>query len=145
MVRRPSGQTSFFEDMIYGRVLRNTRHWLLDLSQVVDFEQFRPILEEPYDEDRGRPTDPVRLFKIVFLQFVANLSDRKVQEAVQLNLLYKYFAGLPADGEEPDYSTISKIRTKIGSERFQRIFQRSSASGTRQRRGYQQTSLRAYP
>ena len=122
MIRRPSGQTSFFEDMVYDRVLRNTRHWLLDLSQVVDFEQFRPILEEPYTEDRGRPTDPVRLFKVVFLQFVANLSDRKVQEAVQLNLLYKYFVGLPADGEAPDYSTISKFRTKIGPERFQRIF-----------------------
>jgi len=122
MIRRPSGQTSFFEDVIYDRVFRKHDHWLLRLLKVIDFDRFRPILEEPYAEDRGRPTDPAQLFKIVFLQFVADLSDRKIEQAVQFNLLYKYFVGLPADGEAPDYSTISRFRSKLGPDRFQRIF-----------------------
>lgn len=122
MIKRPDGQTSFFEDIVYDRVFRGMKHWLLDLDRVVDFDQFRPILEEPYADEIGRPTDPVRLFKVVFLQFVANLSDRKMQEALQVNLLYKYFVGLPADGDAPDFSTISKFRSKLGAERFLRIF-----------------------
>ena len=122
MIERPSGQTSFFEEIIYDRVFRGMKHWLLDLERVVDFDQFRTILEEPFSEEVGRPTDPVRLFKVVFLQFVANLSDRKMQEALQVNLLYKYFVGLPADGDAPDFSTISKFRTKLGAARFQQIF-----------------------
>ena len=123
MIRRPSGQTSFFEDTVYDRALRNVQHWLIDLQKVVDFESFRPILEEPFDKSgRGRPTDPVQMFKVVFLQFVANLSDRKVQEAVQVNLLYKWFVGLPVDADAPDFTTVSKFRDRIGPERFQRIF-----------------------
>lgn len=122
MIRRPSGQTSFFEHTVYESAFRNVDHWLLNLGKAIDFEQFRPIVEEPYSTTGGRPTDPLVLFKIVFLQFVGELSDRKVQEAVQFNLLYKWFAGLAVDADAPDYSTISKFRTRLGSDRFQRIF-----------------------
>ena len=133
MIRRSNDQTSFFEDIIYDRVFKDKKHWLLDLQQVVDFEQFRPIIEEPYSEGMGRPTNPVILFKVVFLQFVADLSDRKIEEAVNYNLLYKYFAGLAADEEAPDHSTVSRFRKQLGSDRFMKIFnmivQQARASG----------------
>ena len=73
--------------------------------KVVDFKRFRPILEEIYSSNMGRPTDPLPLFKMVFLQFAMNLSDREVEEQVQFNLLCKYFVGLAVDKKAPDHST----------------------------------------
>jgi len=120
MIRRSSEQTSFFEDIVYDRVFKDKKHWLLRLQQVVDFEQFRPIVEQSFSEDTGRPTNPMLLFRIVFLQFVGDLSDRKIEEAVNYNLLYKYFVGLAVDAESPDYSTICRFRKQVGPERFNR-------------------------
>jgi len=122
MIQRKTGQTSFFEDVVYDSVLRGVRHWLLDVQRVVDFERFRPVLEEVFSSQTGRPTNPMVLFKMVFIQFAMDLSDREVEEQVQLNLLYKYFVGLPVDKKAPDHSTLCVFRNALGADRFERMF-----------------------
>lgn len=50
------------------------------------------------------------LFKVVFLQFLYDPSDREVEEQVNLHLACKWFAGLQPEEMAPDHSTVSRFR-----------------------------------
>ena len=62
------------------------------------------------------------LFKVVFLQFLYDLSDRQVEEQVNLHLACKWFAGLQPEEAGPDHSALCRFRTRLGPEKFQAIF-----------------------
>ena len=62
------------------------------------------------------------LFKVVFLQFLYDLSDREVQDQVNLHLACKWVAGLMPEEAAPDHSTIGRFRARLGPEKFQEIF-----------------------
>ncbi len=48
------------------------------------------------------------LFKVVFLQFLYDLSDREIEELANLHLVCKWFAGLQPEEIAPDHSTMSR-------------------------------------
>ena len=50
------------------------------------------------------------LFKVVFLQFLYDLSDRQVEEQVNLHLACKWFAGLQPEEAGPDHSAVCRFR-----------------------------------
>lgn len=73
--------------------------------------------------DWGRdPWDPVLLFKMVFLQFLYDLSDRDIEEQCTCNLLFKSFLGLSAEELPPDHPVLCRFRQRLGAEGFQRLF-----------------------
>jgi len=80
-------------------------------------------MSDCYCPDNGRPSwDPVILFKVVFLQFLYDLSDRQIEEQVNLHLACKWFVGLMPEEAAPDHSTICRFRARLGPEKFQEIF-----------------------
>ena len=122
MYKEPNHQCSFFGSMIYERIIPKT-HFLKQLSEVVDFSFVNDLCKDLYCADNGRAGwEPALMFKIVFLQFLYDISDREVEEALTFNLAFKWFIGIEADELPPDYSCLSKFRSRLGTERFQGIF-----------------------
>jgi IS5 family transposase len=62
------------------------------------------------------------MFKMVFLQFLYDLSDRDVEEQCTWNLLFKSFLGLSAEELPPDHTVLCRFRQRLGAEGFQRLF-----------------------
>jgi IS5 family transposase len=64
------------------------------------------------------------MFKIVFLQFLYDLSDYVIEDELNDRLSFKMFADLEVDEAPPDHSSISRFRDRLGPERFKNIFNR---------------------
>jgi len=122
MFRPESAQTSFYGNHIYDRVIPEG-HFLKLLDKAVDFSFVNELCRDAYSSDIGRPAyEPGMMFKIIFLQFLYNVSDRRIEEEVNFNLVLKWFAGLAIDESSPDASSLTRFRDRLGEERFARIF-----------------------
>lgn len=98
-------------------------HYLRQVKAVVNFSVVRSLVASCYSPDQGRTADdPVLLFKLCFLQFHYNLSDRDVVQAAQVNVAYRFFLDLSLDSEVPSHSLLSQFRTRLGAARFEAIF-----------------------
>ena len=118
-----SSQSSFF-GLIYERLVPPD-HLLRRITAAVDLSFVSELVSDCYCPDNGRPSwDPLLLFKVVFLQFLYHLSDRQVEEQVNLHLACKWFAGLQPDETGPDHSALCRFRARRGPEKFQEIFNR---------------------
>jgi IS5 family transposase len=62
------------------------------------------------------------MFKMVFLQFLYDLSDRDIEEQCTWNMLFKSFLGLSAEELPPDHTVLCRFRQRLGAEGFQRLF-----------------------
>ena len=122
MLRAKSSQLSFYGNHIYDRVIPKD-HFLKLLNKAVDFSFVNELCQDAYTPDFGRPAyEPEVMFKIVFLQFLYNVSDRRIEEEVNFNLVLKWFIGLAIDESPPDASSLTRFRDRLGEETFANIF-----------------------
>ncbi len=116
-----SSQSSFF-GLIYEDLIPKD-HLLRRIAGAVDFGFVRELVADCYCPGNGRPSwDPLVLFRVVFVQFLYDLSDRQVQEQVNLHLACKWFVGLQPEEAGPDHSTLCRFRARLGPQKFQAIF-----------------------
>ncbi|MGA8140288.1 MAG: IS5 family transposase [Desulfobaccales bacterium] len=93
-----------------------------DLAQVVDFRFVQEHCQDFY-VDWGRDHwDPVLMFKMVFLQFLYDLSDQEMEEKAAFNLVYKWFLGLSTEELPPDHTVLCRFRQRLGPEGFETLF-----------------------
>jgi IS5 family transposase len=88
------------------------------LSLVVDFEIFRPLLNQALCRSDGSkggrpPIDPVMMFKILILQALYGLSDEQAEFQIRDRLSFMRFLGLGLADRVPDYSTIWRFREAL--------------------------------
>lgn len=88
------------------------------LKQGVDFELFRPLLEEKLTKmpkgPGGRPPyDYVLMFKILILQRYYNLSDFQVEFQINDRMSFMRFLGLTIADDVPDSKTVWHFREQI--------------------------------
>jgi IS5 family transposase len=122
MTKKGKANGSFFGNFLYEQILSQRPHFLKDLAQVVDF-RFVEAHCKGFYADWGRdPWDPVLMFKMVFLQFLYDLSDRQMEEQAAFNLVYKWFLGLSVEELPPDFSTLCRFRARLGAEGFETLF-----------------------
>jgi IS5 family transposase len=124
MFRTVDPQESFFGNWIYDRVV-SPEHFLRKLAAVVDFAFVNDLVQDCYEAPAsgGRPGwEPQRLFKVLFLAYLDNVSEREIEEAVNVNLAYKWFLGLAVDQKGPDRTTLGVFRDRLGAERFADVF-----------------------
>jgi transposase len=77
----------------------------------VDFSFINELLKDSYCATFGRPAkEPEMMCKLLFLQHLFNLSDEKMIEEANFNLVYMYFIGINPEDELPDKSLLSKFR-----------------------------------
>lgn len=100
-------------------------HLLRQINDVVDFSFIHDLVEESYCIYYGRPAnEPELLFRLLFLQFLYNLSDERLIKECQVNLAYKWFLGLNPEDNLPDPSQISRFRIhRLGANRVEKVLE----------------------
>jgi transposase len=122
MLGKQDGQTDFFDRYVEERLLTDD-HELLAINREVDFSFVEEEVGALYSAENGRPSyPPEQMFRLLFLEYYANLSDLEVVRQVKVNLLYRRFVGLGLEDSVPDASSLSVFRSRLGEERFQRLF-----------------------
>lgn len=87
-------------------------------SRAVDFEQFRPELEQALaysDGSKGGrpPLDPVLMFKVLVIQTINTLSDERTEYLINDRLSFMRFLGLGLSDRVPDAKTIWLFRERL--------------------------------
>jgi len=124
MLTTEEKQKNFFDEYIYAHLVP-VDHELQEIARRIDFSFVEEEVADLYSRNTGRPAYPaIILFKMLFLEFYANLSDVEVSRQCQYNLLYRSFIGLGIKEPTPDDTTLVVFRRRLGEERFARIFHR---------------------
>jgi len=122
MLGKNNPQIDVFTHMIFERLIPKD-HLLVKIASIIDFSFVYDMVIDKYSEVGRKSEDPVMMLKICLLQFLYNLSDKKVVKRIQTDVAFRWFLGLSLDDEVPDDTTISTFRTnRIGEECFDKFF-----------------------
>src|SRR6056297_874206 len=126
MEHRPQPQQASIYDNYFVRQLVPEDHELLEIDREVDFSFVHEEVADCYSDETGREAlDPELLLRLTFLQARYDQSDREVIERSRTDLAFRCFLHLQLEDELPHYSTLSVFRSRLGVERFERIFNHS--------------------
>jgi len=111
-----------FDHLVFEKLVP-ADHYLRRLKAAVEFNSLRPLVAQCYSHDMGRGAiDPIRLLKLLLLQFHYGLSDEGVIRQAQVNVAFRFFLDLPIEAALPEPSLLSQFRTRLGAERFEQVF-----------------------
>lgn len=116
-------QKSFFDAQIYDRLIPKD-HLLVRLNRIIDWSFIEAECRGFYQRRGRKGISPVVLFKMLLLAYLFDISERRIEDECNYNMLYKYFLGLDADEKAPDHSTLSRFRDRLDLEGFSAIFNR---------------------
>ena len=128
LYRKPMGE-SLFEEEFTIKALSEMGNPLELLSKLVDFEMFRPSLEDVLIKKdcktlAGRPQiDVVLMFKVIFLQRYYGLGDHQIQYQIIDRTSFRQFLGIHTVSEVPDEKTVWACKNKLSEDgTFDRLF-----------------------
>jgi transposase len=130
MKYKTASPKSFFDEEFRLEKLSVQNDPLVKLREKIDFEIFRPLLQEVFrKEDKGiggaRPYDYVMMFKILILQRYYNISDDKMEFAILDRLSFMRFLGLTLSDKVPDAKTIWVFRENLTQKKLtEKLFER---------------------
>jgi len=82
-------------------------HLLLLIDKYIDFSFLLEKVRPYYSDDNGRPTDPLILFKMMFIGYIYGIrSERQLEREIRTNFAYRWFLGLKFKDPVPHHSTI---------------------------------------
>ena len=116
---KPTGKIGLFDKQFAAQQLTEMGNPLEAISKVVDFEFFRPILEEKLlntnkkNNAGAKPFDVVLMFKIMLIQRYYNLGDQQVEYQIIDRMSFKKFLGMESGDKVPDEKTIWAFREKL--------------------------------
>ena len=106
---------------------------ILKLRDLLDWETFRPVLNEvtgyankDWSKGGRLPFDPVFMFKVLILQKFHGLSDEATEAQIKDRLSFLSFLGLRLGDEVPDGNTIwdfKELIEKDGREGSRKLFE----------------------
>ena len=109
MLKQEEKQLSFYSTL-YEKIPET--HLLKRINKAVDFSFINEIVESSYCKNFGRPAkEPELMAKLLFLEYLYNLSDVRVIEEATYNLVFLWFLGLNPDDRLPNASLLAKFRT----------------------------------
>lgn len=127
MLKPPGPKQTAFE-MVTLEELVPKNHLLRLIDRYIDFEFIREETSHLYCLNNGRPAiDPVDLFRMLFIGYLYGIrSERRLVKEIEVNVAYRWFAGLGLTDKVPDASTFSQNRRRrfAGTEIEQVIFDR---------------------
>ena len=109
MLKKEEKQLSFYSSL-YKKIPET--HLLKRIEKAVDFSFINELVADSYCEDFGRPAkEPEMMAKLLFLEYLYNLSDVRVIDEATYNLVFLWFLGLNPDDKLPNPSLLTKFRT----------------------------------
>src|SRR5918993_5655731 len=111
-------QVGFFDLPDHLRRLSEAGDPLETMARAVDFEAFRPVLEQALAYGDGAkggrpPYDPVIMFKVLILAAQNNVSDARMEFLIRNQLSRLRFLGFELGHPTPDENTIRLFREKL--------------------------------
>lgn len=94
------------------------------ISKTIDFEMFRPILEDALlnknkkNNAGAKPFDVVMMFKILILQRYYGLFDKQIEYQIIDRASFKQFLGLESGDKIPDEKTVWAFRETLTNKRL---------------------------
>ena len=120
---------NLFEEEFTIEALSQMGNPLEQLAALVDFEMFRPALEEVLVKKdcktpAGRPQiDVVLMFKVIFLQRYYGLGDHQIQYQIIDRTSFRQFLGIHTVAEVPDEKTVWACKNRLAEDgTFDRLF-----------------------
>ena len=119
MIFKSTGKKGLFDEQNAIDMMSEMGNSLERLSKVVDFEMFRPLLEDKLApkvrkyQGGARAWDYVMMFKVLVLQRLFGLSDKQVQYQITDRLSFKEFLGLSSGDKAPDEKSVWAFREKL--------------------------------
>lgn len=112
------GQQGFWDLEQRHKDLAAKKSTLEDLDRLIPWESFRAQLEQIHDRPRqskaGRkPMDVVKMFKLLMLQQLYNISDEALEYQVKDRLSFMRFLGLGIEDRVPDATTVWLFRQQL--------------------------------
>lgn len=105
---RPKKDTQNEAEFVFIEDLVPQDHLLRKVDKYIDFSFIGEKIRPYYSENYGRPTDPILLFKMMFIGYFYGIrSERQLEREIQTNVAYRWFLGLKLNDPVPDHSTIS--------------------------------------
>ena len=131
-------QNNTFTDSFVDSRLEYVDSFLKEIDTIIDFEKLRPILNKNGIGTKNvcgvKAYDPVLMFKILLIQKFYNLSDKKAEQGLNVNLLYLRFVGMSIEDLSPDSTTIGRfrnslIKNKLYDELFENVNKQLESAG----------------
>jgi len=116
MIGQRKAQISFLDSAFNRRKKRSRSDDLLKkIDQFVDWKKLEVICQPMYKPSRrGRPTIPIQFsLKCLILQYLYNLSDPALEDALIDRFSFQRFLGISFDRDIPDFSTIWRFRERL--------------------------------
>jgi transposase, IS5 family len=116
------GKKSFFDEQNSLELLSEIGNPLEMVSKVIDFEMFRPTLENKLlnthkkNNAGAKPFDVVLMFKILILQRYYGLGDKQIEYQVIDRISFKNFLGFETGDKIPDEKTVWAFRESLTKE-----------------------------
>ena len=104
--------------MVNSEMLVRESHLYRKLEKLISFKKIGYRLKKLRDEGYGKE----RIFKMILVQYIEDLSDREIERYLQENVAAKYFCGFSLTDKTPDYTSFSKMRARIGASQLSKIF-----------------------
>jgi IS5 family transposase len=116
MIGKSQKQFSILDGALNGRSKQSRSDKLLrKLDSFIDWNQLEVVCSGVYkDSNRGRPSVPIIVsLKCLILQYMYNLSDPALEDALIDRLSFQRFLGWSFDQEMPDFTTIWRFRERL--------------------------------
>ncbi len=115
MIAKPNNQPSSVSEF-----MRNIPEnaFLSRINDLINFDDFRSMLDAYYKQSVRCAYDPVVLFKMLLFQRWYNLSDRRVVAECMNRISFRRFLNLDICDDLPDDTTLVRFRDRIGKNVF---------------------------
>lgn len=120
MLKTDNGQRDLYSELLESLVRED--HPYRKILEIVNFSTLLTPLHSLYSELGQNGLCLEKGFKALLLQHAEDLSYRELEKYLQENLAAKIFCGFGLKGETPDYSTLCKLKQRIGTERLTELF-----------------------
>lgn len=96
---------------------KGKNEFLINVKELIDWEAIEKLLKNNlkrgFNAIGNPPYSELLLFRILLLQTWFNLSDHKVEEAINDRISFMKFLNISVESETPDHSTISRFRNSL--------------------------------
>jgi len=116
---KTTGRRGLFDEQETREKLTSIGNPLEMISQVIDFEMFRDVLESKLlnhnkkNNAGAKPYDIVMMFKIMILQRYYGLGDKQIEYQILDRTSFKNFLGLESGDKVPDEKTVWAFRENL--------------------------------
>lgn len=116
--RRGKKGRGFFDYEFRQAELEGRANPLFKLDKVMEWEIFRPQIEEAFRKEAkgpggSPPYDRLMMFKILVLQRYYNLSDEQTEFQIKDRISFQMFLGISLSDNVPDQNTIWEFRERL--------------------------------